>query len=293
MTVVGLLVDDEGEEPDMSLAASAPAPEAAPTPDALKPSAPTPSPTASAGSAKPLSPAVLALVNLYGLDPSAIPATGPKGHVLKGDVLAFLGDTPPPVVKASSPLPTGATATAAAPTPASGEVAEPEYVDIPVTTMRRVIADRLTESKTTIPHAYTQIDVDVTELLALRKQLIEETGVKFSVNDVIVKASALALRTVPTANAHCVDGEAVPLTTVDIAIAVATDAGLITPIVPAADGQSVFNISSTVKVRSALPLLCSLSRGVTLTTTSGVQELAGRARSGTLMPHEYQGGSFT
>jgi hypothetical protein len=99
------------------------------------------------------------------------------------------------------------------------------------------------------------MDVDVTELLALRTQMLEEQGLKFSVNDVIVKASALALRTVPIVNSHFLNDEIVPLTSVDISIAVATESGLITPIIPDADGRSVFSISSTIRVRCA-PCRC-------------------------------------
>lgn len=268
-SVVALLVEEEGEEPDLSVAEAAPAEAPTPTPEAPAPAATpaaAPSTTAS-GSSKPLSPAVLALVNMYGLDVSAIPASGPKGHILKGDVLAYIGDTPPAVVSPSSPLPNppATAATQSAPVASEGAETEAKYTDIPVSTMRRVIAERLTESKSTIPHAYTQIDVDVTELLALRTQLLEEQGAKFSVNDAIIKASALALRTVPAVNANFVDGEAVPMSTVDISVAVATPNGLITPIVPAADGRSVFSISSTIKVcgvhrksHSCLEVTCSL-----------------------------------
>jgi dihydrolipoamide dehydrogenase-binding protein of pyruvate dehydrogenase complex len=260
-TVVGLLVEASDEKPDMSLADAA-LPAAAPAAETLESSAAaTPAATlaAASGSVKPLSPAVLALVNLYALDPAAIPASGPKGHILKGDVLAFIGDAPPPTVQPSSPLPTAGGAAAAvtgtAGAQSAKEVQEPQFIDIPVTTMRRVIAQRLTESKTTIPHSYTQMDVDVTELLALRTQMLEEQGLKFSVNDVIVKASALALRTVPIVNSHFLNDEIVPLTSVDISIAVATESGLITPIIPDADGRSVFSISSTIRVRCA-PCRC-------------------------------------
>lgn len=135
--------------------------------------------------------------------------------------------------------------------------------------MRKVIASRLTLSKTTIPHAYTSIDVDMTNLTALRKATLEATGKKFSVNDMIVKASALALRLVPEINAAIVDGEVQQLPTVDVAVAVATEKGLITPIVPQADGKNVFDISSRIK------------------------DMAGRAREGKLMPEEYQGGTFS
>lgn len=103
----------------------------------------------------------------------------------------------------------------------------------------------------------------------MRKTLIEQTGTKFSLNDVIIKASALALRAVPEVNSALVDGEVVKNGTVDISIAVATPSGLITPIVASADGRGLGDISSTIK------------------------ELAGRAKEGKLRPEEYIGGTFS
>ena len=125
-------------------------------------------------------------------------------------------------------------------------------------------------SQTTIPHAYQSIDVNITGLMKLRKQVIEETGQKFSLNDVIIKSSALALRMVPEVNAMLDNNnDVVQLPTVDISVAVASDNGLITPIITGADGRGVTNISATVR------------------------EMAGRAREGKLLPEEFQGGTFT
>jgi pyruvate/2-oxoglutarate dehydrogenase complex dihydrolipoamide acyltransferase (E2) component len=161
----------------------------------------------------------------------------------------------------------GAGSAAAAPT---GRHNKPKYTDTPVSGVRKVIATRLTESKTQFPHAYATVEVDVTEMMKWRKDVIEETGTKFSVNDVIVKSAALALRSVPEVNSALgSDGEPVRLNTVDISIAVATPTGLITPIVTNADGRGVTGISAEIR------------------------DLAGRAREGKLMPHEYQGGTFS
>ncbi|XP_037070270.1 pyruvate dehydrogenase protein X component, mitochondrial-like [Pollicipes pollicipes] len=139
---------------------------------------------------------------------------------------------------------------------------------LPLTSMRKTIAKRLTQSKTEIPHAYMQCEARIDRLLSLRKQLKTE-GVQASLNDYIIKTVALALRLHPEVN--CVwNGEQLERAAdVDVAVAVATDAGLITPIVRGAAGRSVAEIGRLV------------------------QELAGRARDGKLRPHEFQGGTFT
>eukprot|EP00041_Stephanoeca_diplocostata_P018041 m.374310 g.374310 ORF g.374310 m.374310 type:complete len:483 (-) comp20902_c0_seq1:464-1912(-) len=281
--LVGIMVEEEGEEPEDLQAEAVPTPPAASAPpvaaDSVSPASAAAVTSAAplvantTGTARSLSPAVLALVNRHGLVAQQIPATGPKGHILKGDVLAFLSGDVSVAPTASTPAPAAAaTMPPAAATPAKPSTAasvSEDYVDIPVTNMRKVIASRLTESKTTIPHAYTSIDVDMTNLMSLRKSTLADTGQKFSVNDMIVKASALALRLVPEVNAAIVDGEVQQLSTVDVAVAVATEKGLITPIVPQADGKNVFDISSRIK------------------------DMAGRAREGKLMPEEYQGGTFS
>ena len=185
---------------------------------------------------KPLSPAVLSLVNRHSLDATLIPASGPKGHVLKGDVLAYLAGDPIIITKTTTtPLATSAKPTAGV---GVGRPTKVKYTDVPATNIRKVIAKRLTESKTQIPHAYSTVDVDVTKMMACRKEVIEASGTKFSVNDVIIKSAALALRNVPEVNAWLnPQGEPEKLHTVDISIAVATDNGLITPIVTGADGR--------------------------------------------------------
>jgi len=212
---------------------------------------------------------VLALVNRHGLDASLLSATGPKGHILKGDVLAYLAGEDPVVA-----APPAKEASETKPAPAStGPVRltdGPRYTDVPAGGIRKIIANRLTESKTTIPHSYQTVDVNITGLMALRKQTIEATGVKFSLNDVIIKSAALALRMVPEVNASLdQNNDPVQLPNVDVSIAVASDNGLITPIITGADGRGVTNIAATVR------------------------EMAGRAREGKLLPEEFQGGSFT
>ena len=116
--------------------------------------------------------------------------------------------------------------------------------------MRRTIAKRLAESKASIPHAYAVAECQVDRLLALRAQL-KQGGAVVSVNDLVIKAAALALRSVPGVNAIWREGEAQLLGTVDVSVAVATDSGLITPIVKDAAGLDVTQISSTLKVRGS------------------------------------------
>ena len=134
------------------------------------------------------------------------------------------------------------------------------YEDVPNSSMRKIIAKRLTQSKAEVPHFYTTVTVTLDEALALRKELASNFGVKVSVNDLVIKASAMALRDHPGVNLS---------PTVDISVAVATPSGLITPIVPQVDGLGLSEIGNKVR------------------------DLAGRAKINKLKPEEFQGGSFT
>jgi len=133
--------------------------------------------------------------------------------------------------------------------------------------MRKVIARRLTESKSSVPHFYATVEIELDNIMKLRKKLAA-MDVKVSVNDLIIRGSALALRDVPEVNASYINGEVKMSNTVDISVAVATPGGLITPIVPLTDKLGLSEISLKVK------------------------DLATRARDGKLAPEEYQGGSF-
>jgi len=136
--------------------------------------------------------------------------------------------------------------------------------------MRKIIAQRLTESKSTVPHFYTSVEIELDEVLAMRKELMAKHEVKVSVNDVILKASALALRDVPEVNStQSADGKSMSVPkSIDISVAVATPTGLITPIIPHTDKLGLSEISTQIK------------------------DLALRARDGKLSPEEYQGGTF-
>ncbi|KAL2949444.1 hypothetical protein AAZX31_20G176200 [Glycine max] len=186
-----------------------------------------------------ISPAAKLLITEYGLDASTLNATGPYGTLLKGDVLSAIK---------------------------SGKLSPK-----PASSKEKVIAKRLLDSKQNTPHLYLSSDVVLDPLLSLRKDLKEQYDVKVSVNDIIVKVVAAALRNVPEANAYwnVETGEVVLNDSIDICIAVATEKGLMTPIIKNADQKTISAISSEVK------------------------ELAAKARAGKLKPHEFQGGTFS
>ena len=131
------------------------------------------------------------------------------------------------------------------PVPKGGQ----QFIDLPNTNMRRTIAKRLTESKASVPHTYASTDCVMDNLLKLRKSL----EVKVSVNDFIIKAAGLALRRVAEMNAVWNGEEAKLVKDVDISVAVATDAGLITPIVKTADALKIAEISAVLKVELIIP----------------------------------------
>ncbi|GFS19994.1 dihydrolipoamide acetyltransferase component of pyruvate dehydrogenase complex [Elysia marginata] len=276
-TLIALLVEEGDDWKSVEIPADAEKPAAASPPPSVSPAAASTAMPAAphganlAGDGHLIGPSVKKLLQEYNIQASSVSPSGPGGALLKGDVLDYINankldkkvqEAPSPAAapQAASPLPPAAPPVA----PSAGE----NYVDIPLSNMRRVIAKRLTESKMTIPHAYATIDSDVGAIAELRSTL-KADGIKVSVNDFIIKASALALQRVPRVNAIW-ENDALKLSSsVDISIAVATPNGLITPIVFGASYLSVDQIGSTVK------------------------ELAGKAKEGKLQPHEYQGGSFS
>ncbi|GAB1294189.1 Dihydrolipoyllysine-residue acetyltransferase component of pyruvate dehydrogenase complex, mitochondrial [Apodemus speciosus] len=187
--------------------------------------------------------------------------TGPEGRIIKKDIESFVPSKAAPAAAAAMAPP----GPRAAPAPAG------IFTDIPISNIRRVIAQRLMQSKQTIPHYYLSVDVNMGEVLLVRKELnkmLEGKG-KISVNDFIIKASALACLKVPEANSSWMDTVIRQNHVVDVSVAVSTPAGLITPI--------VFNAHI---------------KGLE-TIASDVVSLASRAREGKLQPHEFQGGTFT
>lgn len=209
-----------------------------------------------------ISPLAKRIANQNNLNYTGISGSGPKGRIVKADVENALESGGSPT-KHISPM---------------GFARCPqEYTATPATPIRQVIAERLVESKQQIPHFYLTVEVDVDALLKSRAEINSKAPMnsegkpeyKISVNDIIVKAVAIAMGRVPEVNSYWDNGNINRLHNVDVAVAVATPTGLITPILRNADQKSLSYISREVK------------------------ELAGKAKEGSLAPEEYQGGGFT
>lgn len=194
-----------------------------------------------------------------------IKGSGPNGRIVRIDIK----DAIPAVAQKIKAAPAESDLISAPASPARS--LDTPYVETPHTNVRKVIARRLTEAKTTIPHFYLQVDCEIDALIELRERLNSQSSgrYKLSLNDFVIKAAALALRQVPEANTAWTDDAILRFRDVDISVAVATDGGLITPIVRQADQKGLASISAEVKA------------------------MAARAREGRLQPTEYQGGSFT
>ncbi|KAK9282580.1 hypothetical protein L1049_010797 [Liquidambar formosana] len=225
-----------------------------------------------------ISPSAKLLIKEFGLDTLSLKASGPRGTLLKGDVLAAIKSgkgssrvsTPNEKTPPSPQIHPQTSPTASVESKSHSQQSD-SFEDLPNTQIRKVIARRLLESKQNIPHLYLSSDVILDPLLSFRKELKEKHDVKVSVNDIVIKAIALALRNVPEANAYwnADKEEVIVCDSVDISIAVATEKGLMTPIVRNADQKTISAISSEVK------------------------ELAEKARAGKLTPNEFQGGTFS
>jgi len=226
-----------------------------------------------------LMPSARHLSQSKGVDATGLKGSGKGGRITKGDVLqAFKQGVNLPALAVTNTqtvsAPIAPTPVAPTPTPSvPSDVTVPSitasgtFTDIKNNNMRKIIAKRLTESKSTVPHFYASTEIELDSIMALRKTL-KDMDVKISVNDFIIRASALALRDVPEVNSSYINGQVKMSSSVDISVAVATPGGLITPIVPNTDKLGLSDISSKVK------------------------DLATRARDGKLAPEEYQGGSF-
>ena len=262
-TPIAMLLE-EGETADsLSIPIKTPSSEPAPvTPAApvFASTAPSPAPSAVVASSERVvaSPLARRLAKEKGVDLKALKGTGPRGRIVKNDVLSArtTGGT-----EKKAPAPSSAVAAFGLP-PARQEKA---------TTMRKVIAERLSESKQTVPHFYLTVDVALDAAMALRAQLNgrPNASYKLTVNDFILKAIAQALVAVPQANASWQDGMLHYYEWPDISVAVAIDGGLITPIIRRAHEKSLIAISSEIK------------------------DLAARAKAGKLLPEEFQGGTFS
>jgi pyruvate dehydrogenase E2 component (dihydrolipoamide acetyltransferase) len=224
------------------------------------------------------SPLAKKLADELKVDLRTITGTGPGGRIVQADVRQASERAPakqpeaaPPAAAAPAPAPAPAKAPpSAAPQPVA---AAPEDKRIPLTGMRRAIASRLLEAKTTIPHFYLQAEIDAEPMVKLRQELnaaLEAAGQpKLTVNDFFLKATAQAATKVPQANASF-DGDAVvQFANVQLACAVAVEDGLVTPVIRQAQTKSIGRISAEIK------------------------DLAGKARSKKLKPEDYQGGTMT
>jgi len=275
-TPIAVLVE-EGESvdaapaPKAAPAAAAPAAATAPAPAAAAAPAPA-APVTAAGQRIFASPLARRIAADKGLDLAAVKGSGPHGRIVKADVEAAVPEAKPAPAAAPAPAP----AAAAAPAPVSASSVAKlyegrKYEEVSLDGMRRTIAARLTEAKQTIPHFYLRRSVKLDALMAFREELnasLATRGVKLSVNDFIIKACALALQAVPDANAVWAGDRVLKMKASDVAVAVAIEGGLFTPVLFDAEGKSLSKLSTEMK------------------------DLAKRARDRKLAPHEYQGGSF-
>jgi pyruvate dehydrogenase E2 component (dihydrolipoamide acetyltransferase) len=203
-----------------------------------------------------ISPVAKRIAELNNINPQNIQGSGPNERIIKSDIVNYLS----------------------APQNSNIIVRNSEEISVvPNNNIRQVIAERLLEAKQTIPHFYLSLDCNITNLLEIRNQVnknakSDELGkplYKISVNDLIIRASALALKNIPEVNASWNNDSVIYYNNIDISIAVSIADGLITPIIKNSEQKSIFQISKEMK------------------------ELAAKARSGTLAPHEFQGGGFS
>jgi pyruvate dehydrogenase E2 component (dihydrolipoamide acetyltransferase) len=264
-------------------AAATPQPSPPPSPAEAPKTAPTPAPAAELSQAANghdashddpgrifASPLARRMAAQAGLDLAAIKGSGPQGRIVKADIDAARsqGGATPATARALGQAPPARPSAPAVPfAPVTGD---PPFTEKPHSQMRRVIARRLTESKQTVPHFYMTVDCEIDEMLRIREMLnAGDKNLNVSVNDFVIRAAGLALRQVPAANASWSDNAIILWERADIAMAVALDDGLITPIVRGADQKGLQQIAAETK------------------------DLAGRARAGKLKLEEFQGGTFS
>ncbi|MFC4992266.1 pyruvate dehydrogenase complex dihydrolipoamide acetyltransferase [Rubritalea tangerina] len=264
---------EEDEDVDAPAPAAAAAPAAAPAAasEPVAKEAAAPAPVAADGSRLRVSPLARKIAAEKGVDLNAVQGTGPNGRIVAADVEAA------PVASAAAPAaPAVSPAPAAAPAaPAQGilPTVGPDDKVVPLSTMRKIIADRLLTSKVTIPHFYLHVECDAAPLMALRKQINAQTeqtgGNKYTVNDFIVKAIINAAQEVPAVNASYNGDSIVEFANVGISVAIAVEDGLVTPVVKEAQNKSLLTISEEIK------------------------DMAKRARDKKLKPSEFDGGTIT
>ena len=274
-TPIAVLLEDGESAEDIGAAFT-------PGHDAASAALPDPVPAAAAAAARTdkgvrifASPLARRIAADKGVDLATLTGSGPHGRIVKADV----EDARPPGAAKSAAAPVAEArpgTTAPAPQSAGADQVSQiydgcAYEEVMLDGMRKTIAARLTEAKQTIPHFYLRRSVTLDPLLAFRSRLnsqIADSGVKLSVNDFIIKAAAMALQDVPDTNAVWAGDRVLQMKSSDVAVAVAVEGGLFTPVIRDAETRTLSAISTEMK------------------------QLATRARARKLAPHEYQGGSF-
>ncbi len=271
-TLIGILLEEGETATELDNVAAPKAPpavkkEEVPAAEKADPTKPATAPVAAANNGSRIfaSPLAKRLAKEKGIDLASVKGSGPHGRIVKSDL-----DKAPAAVASA---PKAATAVPVSAGPNAKELADAygiPYELVPNSGVRKVIARRLTESKQQVPHFYLTIDCEIDALLNLRKQLNEGAdSYKLSVNDFVIKATATALAKFPKANVSWTDEAIVQYTRADVSVAVATDNGLITPIIKDAATKSLKDISNEMK------------------------DLGLRARDGKLKPQEFQGGTIS
>jgi len=210
------------------------------------------------------SPLVKRLAAEHGIDLNVIPGTGPGGRIVKDDLQPYL--------TGARPKPTAAAVAAPAFTPTPVPASRGGRTVVPLTKIKKTTGRRMIESVSTAPHFFVTADIEMDAAVAFREQVnraADATGVKISYNDLVVKACANALRRFPNLNSSIEGDTIVQHHNIDVNLAVALEDGLIAPFIPDTDRQTLGTVSAMAK------------------------DLIGRARSGQLLPNEYQGGTFT
>ena len=274
--------DDEAATPS---APPVPEPKAAVAPQPMPTPTPQPAVNGANGHAPHerifASPLARRMAKQAGIDLSAMKGTGPNGRIIRADIEAVHKPAAAPAIppaQAAAATPTSAPATAVAPSvppplATKAPAITAPHTMVPASTMRKVIARRLTESHQNVPFFFVTLDIEIDELLKLRADLNakspKDNGFKLSVNDLVIKAAAATLRRVPKMNASYTEDGIAMYHDVDISVAVSIPDGLITPIIRRADQKGLATISAEMR------------------------DLGSRAKAGTLKPQEFQGGTFS
>jgi pyruvate dehydrogenase E2 component (dihydrolipoamide acetyltransferase) len=253
--------------PEASKTAPPPAPRAAPTPAAARGNG------HADGDRVFASPLARRMAEKAGIDLARLAGSGPHGRIVKSDIEAALAKGPTALKAPAARAPTTPGAPMTLPSYSKDQVValagNPPFTEVPLSNMRRIIAKRMQEAKATIPHFYLTVDCEIDALLRMRKEINEAADLKLSLNDFVIKAVALTLKQVPAVNASFSEEAILRWQSADIAVAVALDEGLITPIIKSAEQKGLGQISAEMK------------------------DLSARARAGKLKLTEFQGGTFS